>query len=136
MSIYEGRSGLMGYDDVHEVPVANNVSVPAPSADSSAGSRAWLRYRKTKPIDRLLPISDRWLDRLPLDMYPSALATQYPRIVNLIALQWSDSHACCAYFDELLVDRRGARQGFPLGVRRDLLRLRDHWCIRVRMPKV
>jgi hypothetical protein len=135
MSIYEGPSGLMAYDDVDEVPVARPWVTAAPSIDSSAGSRAWLRYRKARPIDRLLPISSRWLDRLPLDMHPSALATQYPRIVNLIALQWSESDACCAYFDELLVDRRGARQGFPPVVQRELLRLRDHWYTRERTPK-
>jgi hypothetical protein len=79
MSIYQGRSGVMAYDDVHEVPVARPWVTAAPSTDSSAASREWLRYRKARPIDRLLPISSRWLDRLPLDMHPSALATQYPR---------------------------------------------------------
>ncbi len=135
MSIYEGRSGLMGYEDVHEVPVASNTPVPLPSSHSSAGSWAWLRYRKAKPIDRLLPISDRWLERLPRDTYPGALATHYPRIVNLIALHWDESEACPAYFNEFLVDRRGARQGFPPGVQRELLRLRDHWFTRERTPK-
>ena len=135
MSIYEGRRGLMDYEDVHEVPVASNASVPVPSSDSSAGSRDWLRHRKAKPIDGLLPISGRWLDRLPRYVYPSELATQYPRIINLIALQWNRSDACFAYFDELLFDRRGARQGFPAGVQRELLRLREHWYSRERMPK-
>jgi len=132
MSIYEGRTGRMNYDDVHDVPTASNAAVPSPSSDSSAGSRAWLQHRKTKPIDRLLPISGRWLDRLPPDVCPRELARQYARIVNLIALQWNDSEACCAYVDELLVDRRGARQGFPAEVKRELLRLRDHWYTRER----
>jgi hypothetical protein len=42
-------------------------------------------------------------------------------------MQWNDRIACPAYFDELLVDRRGGRQGFPPAVRRDLLKLRDYW---------
>src|SRR5438105_13135880 len=108
MSIYRGRTGLMDYDDVHDTPlVVRNAPVPLPSPDSFPGSQDWLQLRKTKPIDRLLPCSDRLLDRLPLDVCPRELATQYPRIANLIALQWNDSHSCSAYFDELLVDTRG-----------------------------
>ena len=136
MSIYEGRKGLMDYDDVHETPVARNAPVPGPSRDSSAESRDWLQHRKAKPIDRVLPFSDRWFGRLPLDAYPRELASQYPRIVNLIALQWDDSEACSAYFDELLVDRRGARQGFPARVQLELMRLREHWHTRELMPQV
>jgi hypothetical protein len=125
MSIYEHRTGLPDYEDVHEPPVARNAQVSP--RDTSAESPHWLQHRKVRPMDRLLPFSGRWLDRLPRDVYPSALATQYPRIVNLIALQWDDSEACSAYFGELFVDRRGARQGFPAAVRRDLTKLRDHW---------
>ena len=135
MSIYRGRTGRSDHDDVHEVPVARPWVTAAPSTDSSAASREWLRYRKARPIDRLLPISSRWLDRLPLDMHPSALATQYPRIVNLIALQWSDSDACSAYLEDLLVDRRGARQGFPAVVQRELVRLHDYWFRRELTPE-
>ena len=135
MSIYEGRTSLMDYHDVHQAPVARNASVPVPSSVSFARSRDWLWERKAKPVDCLLPLSDRWFGRLPLDVRPRELATQYPRIVNLVALQWNDSDACFAYFDELLVDRRGARQGFPAGVQRELLRLREHWYTRERTPE-
>ena len=118
----------MDYDDVHETPpLVRNAPVPVPSADSFPGSRDWLQHRKAKPIDRLLPCSDRLLDRLPLDVCPRELATQYPRIINLIALQWNDPHSCSAYFDELLVDTRGTRQGFPAVVQRELANLRDYW---------
>ena len=128
MSIYRGRTGLMDYDDVHDTPlVVRNPPVPLPSPDSFPGSRDWRQHRKAMPIDRLLPCSDRLLDRLPLDVCPRELATQYPRIVNLIAMQWNDSHSCSAYFDELFFDRRGTRQGFPAVVQRELANLRDYW---------
>jgi hypothetical protein len=67
------------------------------------------------------------MDSLPPDVFPGALATHFPRIVNLIAMQWNDHRGCPAYFNELLVDRRGGRQGFPAAVKRDLLKLLDHW---------
>ena len=136
MSIYRGRTGLMDYDDVHDTPLdVRNPPVPLPSPDSFPGSRDWRQHRKAMPIDRLLPCSDRLLDRLPLDVCPRKLATQYPRIVNLIALQWNDSNACSAYLEELLVDRRGARHGFPAVVELELVKLRDYWFRRELTPE-
>lgn len=120
MSIYVGRVGVMDYSDVHEPPVARSAA-PLPS------SQDWSQHRKVTPVDRLLPIGARWLGELPADIRPHALATQYPRVANLVALQWNDHCACPAYFDELLVDRRGGRQGFREAVQRDLLKLREHW---------
>ena len=55
------------------------------------------------------------------------VATRFPRIVNLIASQWNDRHGAPKLFEELLVDRRGGRAGFPPAVRHDLLRLREFW---------
>jgi len=39
---------------------------------------------------------------------------------------WVDTKALSAYFDELLVDRRRGRRGFPLDVFVDLRVLRDY----------
>jgi hypothetical protein len=135
MSIYRGRTGRSDYDDVHEVPIVHNARVRGPSPDPSPDTCGRLQCRKAKPVDRLLPLSDRLLDRLPLHVCPRQLATQYPRIVNLIALQWNDSNACSAYLEELLVDRRGARQGFPSVVELELVKLRDYWFRRELTPE-
>lgn len=128
MSIYRYRTGRANHEDVHEplvAPITPNAQASA--RDSFAESGHWLEHRKAKPIDRVLPLCARWLDRLPSDVYPRELAARYPRIVNLIALQWDDADACTAYFDGLLADRRGARQGFSPGVQRELIKLREHW---------
>ena len=130
MSIYRGRTGLIDYEDVHETAVGRNVPVPLKSRDASPESRDWLRHRKANPVNHVLPVSERWLDQLPLEVCPRELARHFPRIVNLIALQWNDPDGCSAYFEALFVDRRGARQGFPVEVHRDLLRLREHWYTR------
>ena len=128
MSIYRYRTGRADHEDVHEPLVARATPNAQMSAgDSFAESEQWLQHRKAKPIDRVLPLCERWLGRLPSDVYPRELAARYPRIVNLIASQWDDAAACNAYFDGLLVDGRGARQGFPLGVQRELVKLREHW---------
>lgn len=95
--------------------------------DSSIGPQDWSRYRKPPPAEYLLPSTEEWIDRLPPEAFPGALATYYPRIANLIAMLWNDRIGCSVYFDELLIDRRGGRRGFSDGVKRDLLRLRDYW---------
>jgi hypothetical protein len=134
MSIYRGRTGRSDYDDVHDVPIVHNARGRVLSPDPFSETYGWLQCRKARPVDHLLPFSDILLDRLPLDACPRALATQYPRIVNLIALQWNDSDACSAYLEDLLVDRRGARQGFPAVVQRELVRLHDYWFRRELTP--
>lgn len=116
--------------DIYQSPVQAKPGRPgaSPTTDTSAPSQQdWSKHRKAQPAEHLLPFSERWMDLLPPDAFPGALATHYPRIVNLIARQWNDRNGCPAYFDELLVDRRGGRQGFPPAVKRDLLKLRDYW---------
>ena len=83
--------------------------------------------RRAMPANQLLPISARWLDALPQALAPHGLAAQFPRIVNLIALQWDNRHACSGYLESLLADTRGRRAGFPEPVHEELLRLREYW---------
>lgn len=58
------------------------------------------------------------------DLYPRRLEERYPRIVARIASAWDSPEEAEAVFDELLIDRRGNRQGFPVEVAREILRLR------------
>jgi hypothetical protein len=83
--------------------------------------------RKAQPANFLFPQSRKWLEALPPEVAPSALATEYPRIVNIIVSQWSDPLGVPELFEELLGDRRGGRAGFPPAVRRDLLNLQEFW---------
>jgi hypothetical protein len=99
----------------------------SPSSDPPAAPKDWTMRRKAQPAEYLLPAGRRWLDLLPPESFPSALAAHYPRIVNLIALQWDDRSACVRYFRELLFDRRGGRQGFPGPVQRDLRKVCAYW---------
>lgn len=77
-------------------------------------------------MNYMLPKSLDWLATLPQEVRPRALERQYPRIANLIALQWNNAAACRAYFDDLLTDHRGTRKGFPADVYRDLTVLRNY----------
>lgn len=125
MSIYGGRRGWSDLNDVVQ-PVAR----PRPDVDLKQAEDSgtdWSSARKARPADYLLPQSEKWFDSLPMDVVPCALASAFPRIVNLIVAQWNDHRGAPALFEELLGDRRGGRAGFPPAVRRDLLNLQEFW---------
>jgi hypothetical protein len=86
----------------------------------------WSRFRApAREQDRKLSKSaQEWLRGLPGARWPMNLATHHPRIVNHLALVWPDRHLTDMYFERLLTDTRGGRQGFPGPVQADLLALR------------
>jgi len=98
-----------------------------PPARALASDTDWTKVRKARPADYLLPQSEKWFDALPAQVAPCALASQFPRIVNVIVSQWNDHQNAPGLFEELLGDRRGGRAGFPSAVRRDLLSLQEFW---------
>jgi hypothetical protein len=56
-------------------------------------------------------------------LYPHALERQFPRIVERIVAAWPAPEQAATVFDDLLIDRRSGRQGFPPEVARELLQL-------------
>jgi len=118
--------GTRGWSDLNDVvhPVSRPVAASAPSREEATD---WSKVRKARPADYLLPQSEKWFDSLPPHLAPCALASQFPRIVNLIVAQWNDHRGAPELFAELLGDRRGGRAGFPPAVRRDLLMLQELW---------
>ncbi|HET7595401.1 MAG TPA: hypothetical protein VFK15_00575 [Burkholderiales bacterium] len=69
--------------------------------------------------------ADDFFRTLPGDAYPQALVDQYPRIANTIVELRFDRAKLENYFQSLLNDSRGGRQGFPFGVLMNLQNLRD-----------
>ena len=128
MSIY-GRRGWDNLGDVYARKTPGKAAAPEerPTGGMSAESQDWPELRKAKPAEHLLPLSERFLEQLPPEVFPGALATHYARIVNVIASHWHDRGGCEIYFKELLTDQRAGRQGFPGPVRRDLVNLWGYW---------
>jgi len=83
--------------------------------------------RRLQPTETLGNETIRWLAGLPPDVRPSALPIQFVRIANALARTWSEPHACLEYLDELLIDRRGDRRGFPFDVALELAGLKDYY---------
>ena len=128
MSIYQLRSKRPISELVSQPGTHGGTPAPAcppPRVQDRAQERSHLR--KAKPANYLLPMSLDWLSHLPSNVRPRALLTHFPRIANLVALQWNNPATCRAYFDDLLIDHRGTRKGFPADVRRELLALRDYY---------
>jgi len=82
--------------------------------------------RRVQPLNQQLPATAKWLASIPTEIQPLALAQKFPRIANNLARLWQDRVALHDYLDDLVVDRRGGRQGFPPEVHSELLVLRDY----------
>ena len=52
---------------------------------------------------------------------PLQLCNAYPRVVNRIAAAWSDPDLTDGIFNDLLLDRRGGRKGFPPGIAAEIV---------------
>jgi len=102
--------------------VAEPPPVGLPGNDSS-----WTKRRMSEPANGLLKPTFAWASSLPLEIQPRTLLYKFPRIANLIAAMWQDPNSIRRYVDDLLVDRRGSRQGFPVEVLRELFQLRAYY---------
>lgn len=67
------------------------------------------------------------ISKLPGDLSLIHLFADHPRVLNKIALTWGDNRAFFALMDDLMIDKRGGRDGFPFSVALELSRLTDHY---------
>lgn len=90
--------GLPSHDPFATLP-------PAPSASMR---------QAPSPYDRALNLAAvTWLGELPQEVAPLALARAFPRIVNRLSRFWDSPQMIDALLQELLLDKRGKRKGFP-----------------------
>jgi len=104
-----------------------NTDAPQPQSAATDDQTSWVGRRKAQPVEVLLPATRRWLDSLPKEISPRALAERFPRLVNLIAVNWNSPNDCCAFISSLLTDQRGGRRGFPGDVSQDIQNLRLYY---------
>lgn len=113
-----------------EVSMFTPLSSGPPGCGAAADAACWVAQRRAmRSTDQALTDATRtWLHRLPLRRRPVQLAAQFPRVANRIALCWGEAGLAEQVLDDLLIDRRGGRRGFPVRVTRELQRLRDYRC--------
>jgi hypothetical protein len=119
MSIYR-RTDRAGPNDARVDPGPQH----GPPADQGTN---WTKRRVTEPANGLLKPTVAWASTLPVEVCPRALLARFPRIANLIAAMWPDPNSFRRYVDDLLVDKRGNRQGFPVDVLKELFELRAYF---------
>lgn len=77
----------------------------------------------------LMPAALKWLAQLPREVRPFELFHTYPRIGNQLAAlagQQGYPTPVTLFLADLLIDKRGGRQGFPGGIAQELSRLQEH----------
>jgi hypothetical protein len=104
-----------------------NTYARPPQSATSDDQTSWVGRRKAQPVNVVLPGTRRWLDSLPRETRPRALAEQFPRLANLIAANWNNPSDCSAFISSLLHDQRGGRSGFPGDVLQDIHNLRMYY---------
>jgi hypothetical protein len=124
MSIYRrtDRIPLSGFEIDREVQPTATVASAGAGADLESTKR-----RLSEPANGLLKPTFAWAATLPVEIQPRALMYKFPRIANLMAAMWQDANSLRRYVDDLLVDKRGNRQGFPVDVLRELFALRAYY---------
>ena len=120
------------YRTLDEGPVSEfstqRVALKRKRADASGAPRSLgdARHRRYGgAVSEPLPVTFRWIARLPRDVQPLELLRQFPRVANALATSWTDGDAFRACLYNLLIDRRGNRKGFPQEVVGELLALRS-----------
>ena len=104
--------------------VLKKISWPAQPAP---WAQDWQRVRRPEVARdyALTGTTRRWLQRLPARRRPYRLCTAFPRVANRIAWLWPDEAMSAQVLEDLLIDRRGGRSGFPHWVTRELRRLQE-----------
>ena len=83
--------------------------------------------RRAQATETLSVEASRWLDELPPNVRPRRLPVEFARIANALSRRWGTPAACLAYFDDVLIDKRGNRRGFPMGIVLELAALKNYF---------
>jgi hypothetical protein len=91
------------------------------------GVNRYPQHQEKPNIKLLTP----WVQQLPPEVRPRQLVIQYARIANKLASLWPHPIACEKYMNELMIDERGDRQGFPAEVALELAALQAYFATHV-----
>ena len=109
---------------------AKAITAPEPAAPKPSQKNWKHRRVQERPLDQSGPdikLLHPWIAQLPAEVRPKSLIIQYPRIANRLAELWRHPIACEKYLNELMIDGRGDRQGFPSEVAQELAALQIYF---------
>jgi len=87
----------------------------------------WEEKRSQSTPEPLNDAANTWMSEMPESVQPRQLALRYARLANRLCNVWTDPQKCERLLDDLMMDRRGGRKGFPLQVANELATLRDYY---------
>lgn len=118
----------MDFIDFEKVSVAEARAVHK-GEETVKQEENWAAKRQPEiPSDRKLSGSTVvWMMSLPSNIRPLHLARKFPRIANKLAEGWQRPVICDKIFDELMMDHRGTRKGFPHEVAKEIGDLRGYY---------
>jgi hypothetical protein len=87
----------------------------------------WQAKRKPTPSEPLSDDAAAWIAGLPPSVQPRQLALRHARLANRLCEAWATPARCERLLDELMIDRRGGRRGFPIFVANELAALREYY---------
>jgi hypothetical protein len=111
------------------MPAQSVINPAAPQPDFSK-----IRHAPERSDLQLTAEGQTLLASLEAEVRPKQLAAAFPRIVNRMASLWKSPRQMDRYFEDLLTDTRGNRQGFPLGILMELTTLKEHYQTKVFPP--
>lgn len=94
-----------------------------------------LARRVDTPVTRKQPLDARAkliVASLPKQVRPMEICINFPHIMNLIGMSWGNPKDFVKTLEDLLVDDRRDRQGFPFAVVAELTELREHYFSAIR----
>jgi hypothetical protein len=113
---------------VEEIQNSTWQELPPPKMlEKNWGSHRFPQSEEKPDIKLLMP----WVQQLPPEVRPRQLVIQYARIANKLASLWPQPIACEKYLNELMIDERGDRQGFPAEVALELAALQAYFATHV-----
>ncbi len=124
-----GDPGSLEFEKVSLSEARKALDETGPAAHAAPRKEEhWEEQRKEPSTSEALSDeANAWMSELPESVRPRQLALRYARLANRLCKVWLEPARCERLLDDLMIDRRGGRKGFPLAVANELATLREHY---------
>jgi hypothetical protein len=131
--VYSGAKGKKRHDwEEVDYKEALPAAILAEERNRLAVEEAKAKAKRGAPKAELDQRSKQILVAIPAEIRPSHIISTFPHIMNLISKSWHEPKEFVKTLDELLIDDRGNRAGFPFTVIAELTDLREYYFSTVR----
>jgi hypothetical protein len=131
--VYSGAKGKKRLDwEEVDYKEALPAEILAEEQNRLAVEEAKAKAKRLAPRAVLDQRSKIIVESLPQSIRPNSIVEKFPHIMNLIAKSWHEPKEFVKTLDELLIDDRGSRVGFPFVVIVELTDLREHYFSTIR----